>query len=187
MPSDVRDAINWQAANGLTFDFLFNAQGVDDARSLSPTNNDPLTDDPVNGLLANKAAFHWVNHTLTHRQLDSPTAVTPGVANTEIQGSNAFATANALPGYSTQEIVTGEHSGIGTYLGVLPTGQPANPNVLNAFTNNGIQWVGDDNSAKPNQRAVGTALTVPRYPSNVYYNVAVPARPARRVQLHLPA
>ena len=33
-------------------------------------------------------------------------------------------------------------------------------------------WVGDDNSAKPNQRPIGNALTFPRYPSNVYYNVA---------------
>ena len=170
LPADVRDAINWQNANNVRFDLLFNGQGVQDARdAVIPPGVDALTDDPVNGLLANKAQFRWMNHTDTHAQLDG---VDLTIATNEIARNNTFATTNALPGYNATEIVTGEHSGLGSYLGVLPTGQPQNPNVVTAFDNTGIRWVGDDNSAKPTQRALGNALTVPRYPSNVYYNVA---------------
>ena len=63
----------------------------------------------------------------------------------------------------------------------------ANPSVVTAFNNTGIQLgrrrqLGE---AQPARRRTG--LTVPRYPSNVYYNVETRARPARRVQLDLQA
>lgn len=174
VPSDVRDAINWQNANGLRFEFLFNGQGRQDAVDTNaalpvPITGDPLSDDPVNGLFANKAQFGWMNHTFTHAQLD---LVSVGTATGEINNNIGFATTNALPNFNPQEIVTGEHSGLGTYFGILAGRPDTNQNVVTAFNNTGIRWVGDDNSAKPNQRTIGNALTIPRYPSNVYYNVA---------------
>jgi hypothetical protein len=171
IPPDTRDAIDWQNANGIKFDFLFNGQGVQDARDANG-GNDPLADDPTNGLLANasvKSQFRWMNHTFTHAQLD---LVSQATAVGEINNNIAFATNNGLPNFSAQEIVTGEHSGIGSYFGILAGRPDVNQNVVAAFNATGIRWVGDDNSAKPNQRALGNALTVPRYPSNVYYNVA---------------
>lgn len=173
-PNDVRDAIVWQNTNGLRLDLLFNRQGIQDAidanaAKLPPVAGDPLTDDLTNGLLARKSEFRWMNHTDTHAQLD---AVSLPEATSEITNNNTFAATNALPGYNPAEIVTGEHSGIGSYQGAPLFGAGPNNNVFQAFTDKGIRWVGDDNSVRPVQRPVGPALTVPRYPSNVYYNVA---------------
>ena len=183
-PNDLAGAVAWEQANGVTFDFLFNGQGYQDAIDANallvpPVAGDPLADDPVNGLFANKASFRWMNHTFTHLQLDL--ASTPAVTG-EINNNLAFGQNHQLPGLNAQEIVTGEHSGLGSYLGVLPTGLCGNPagtapcplnnNVATAFNNTGIRWAGDDASAKPAQRLIGAnTLTVPRYPSNVYYNV----------------
>ena len=173
-PNDVRDAIVWQNTNGLKFDFLFNQQGIQDAidanaLKVPPIAGDPLTSDPTYGLLQRKSEFRWMNHTDTHAQLDAVGLVE---ANREINNNNIFAAANALPGYNPAEIVTGEHSGIGSYLGPPLFGAGLNINVRQAFFDRGIQWVGDDNSVQPTQRQIGPAVTVPRYPSNVYYNVA---------------
>jgi hypothetical protein len=44
--------------------------------------------------------------------------------------------------------------------------------TLNAL---GVKWIAADNSREPTQYAIGGALTFPRYPSNVYYNVATQA------------
>lgn len=165
VPSDVRAVINWQSANGFKFDFLFNGVGVEEARGDPPV-PDPLTDDTTDGLLANKAQFRWVNHTYTHLQMD-------GVSQTEIRleilNNKNFA---AQPGIdisiNPQELVTGEHSGLGSY------GAPLNIFMAPALLDQDpdVTWIGDDNSVQPIQRAIGPALTVPRYPSNVYYNVA---------------
>jgi hypothetical protein len=63
--------------------------------------------------------------------------------------------------------VTGEHSGLKT----LPQQPADNPNLAGALADNGVKWVASDNSREPAQRSVGAALTVPRHPMNVYYNV----------------
>ncbi|WP_430868344.1 fibronectin type III domain-containing protein [Demequina aurantiaca] len=61
IPSDVARLSAWQAANGFTFDMVFNAQGsVDAIEELGGP--DPLTD----ALLAAKDEFVWVNHTYSH-------------------------------------------------------------------------------------------------------------------------
>ena len=39
----------------------------------------------------------------------------------------------------------------------------------------GVKWLGDDNSRFPQQRQLGPALSVPRYPSNIYYNTSTRA------------
>ncbi|MCA1698604.1 MAG: hypothetical protein LC790_06740, partial [Actinobacteria bacterium] len=58
------------------------------------------------------------------------------------------------------ELVTGEHSGL------------RNPQMPHALTRTGIRWIADDNSRRPVQHCLGSALTVPRYPTNMYFNVA---------------
>jgi hypothetical protein len=63
-------------------------------------------------------------------------------------------------------LITGEHSG----LKVLPQQPDDNPNLAPALTDNGVAWLGSDNSREPDQRQVGPATTVPRYPMNVFYN-----------------
>jgi hypothetical protein len=72
------------------------------------------------------------------------------------------------------ELVTGEHSGLKT----LPQQPADNPNLAGALADTGVKWIASDNSREPEQRAIGNALTVPRHPMNVYYNVGTAAEMA---------
>ena len=107
---------------------------------------------------------------------------TEATISSEISENIAWATTKQIP-IDPTELVTGEHSG----LKILPQQPETNPNLAPALTANGIQWLAADNSRMPEQIAVGSALTVPRYPMNVYFNVGQARRAGRRVQLDLHA
>ena len=105
-----------------------------------------------------------------------PTATNPGIdcagwlpafstkedasIDAELGLDQAFAAANNLPNYSPSAVVTGEHSGL------------ENPNMPGALADAGITTMASDASRQPQQYSVGPALTAPRYPSNIYYNVS---------------
>ena len=111
---------------------------------------------------------------------DFPTATNPGIDCASAAGSwlpassatpdssidqeigldQAFAAANNLTNYTPAAAVTGEHSGV------------ENPNMPGALTDTGITTIGSDASRQPQQYTIGSALTAPRYPSNIYYNAA---------------
>jgi hypothetical protein len=78
----------------------------------------------------------------------------------EIGLDQAFAKANGLTNYTPAAVVTGEHSGV------------ENPNMAAALTATGITTIGSDASRQPQQHTIGSALTAPRYPSNIYYNAS---------------
>ena len=78
----------------------------------------------------------------------------------EIGLDQAFAKANGLTNYTPAAVVTGEHSGV------------ENPNMATALTATGITTIGSDASRQPQQYTIGSALTAPRYPSNIYYNAS---------------
>jgi hypothetical protein len=67
--------------------------------------------------------------------------------------------------------VTGEHSG----LFILPQQPVDNPNFGPALTATGITTIASDSSRDPISRPVGAAVTVPRPPMSVFYNVATRA------------
>ncbi|MFJ2813058.1 hypothetical protein [Streptomyces sp. NPDC087294] len=177
-PADVDHAVAWEQDKKFTFDFAYNAVGSVDQRE---ENNgvDLLAD----RLIADRAKFRWVNHTYTHSFLGcvQDTAVVPWKCATNADGSTQWISRNeiadeiatnrvwgqfaGLP-QETDELVTGEHSG----MRVLPQQPVDNPNLAPALADTGIKWIGSDNSREPDQRAVGQATTVPRYPMNVFYN-----------------
>ncbi|MFE2066775.1 hypothetical protein ACFXDH_31105 [Streptomyces sp. NPDC059467] len=179
-PDDVDYAVSWEQSKGFTFDLAFNGVGSVDQRD---DNNgvDLLADK----LVADKNDFRWINHTYTHAFLGcvQNTTVVPWVCETDADGSTqwvsqdtisdeiatnrAWAETNGLP-LESDELITGEHSG----LRVLPQQPDDNPNLAPALAANGIDWLGSDNSRESAQRQVGAAETVPRYPMNVFYNVA---------------
>ncbi|MFK0104110.1 hypothetical protein [Streptomyces sp. NPDC091217] len=179
-PDDVDYAASWEQSKGFTFDLAFNGVGSVDQRD---DNNgvDLLADK----LVADKNDFRWINHTYTHAFLGcvQNTTVVPWVCETNADGSTqwvsqdtisdeiatnrAWAETNGLP-LESDELITGEHSG----LRVLPQQPDDNPNLAPALAANGIGWLGSDNSRESAQRQVGAAETVPRYPMNVFYNVA---------------
>jgi hypothetical protein len=177
-PEDVDHATAWESSRNFTLDLAFNGAGSVDQRS---DNNgvDLLADE----LIADRDKFRWINHTYTHAFLgcEQDTTVVPWKCATNADGSTkwvsrttisdeiatnrAWGQAAGLP-LDTSELITGEHSG----LKVLPQQPDDNPNLAPALTDNGVAWLGSDNSREPDQRQVGPATTVPRYPMNVFYN-----------------
>jgi hypothetical protein len=93
-----------------------------------------------------------------------PTGSTDASIQTEIAWDQAFAAANALPNYSPSVAITGEHSGV------------ENPNMPGALAATGVTTFATDASRQPTQYSLtsgaATALSAPRYPSNIYYNAS---------------
>ncbi len=177
-PGDVTYAADWQDSRGFTLDLAYNGAGSVEHRE-DNGGADPLAD----RFLAERARFRWINHTYTHAFLgcEQDTTVVPWRCATEADGSVRWVGRNAIADeiatnrvwgqnaglpLANDEVVTGEHSG----LRVLPQQSDDNPNLALALDDTDIAWLGSDNSREPGQRQVGPAVTVPRYPMNVFYN-----------------
>ncbi|MFI9344082.1 hypothetical protein ACIG0D_22900 [Streptomyces sp. NPDC052773] len=177
-PRDVDHAVAWQRERDFTLDFAYNGAGSADHRQ-DNDGADPLAD----RLIAERDEFRWINHTYTHAFLgcEQDTTVVPWRCATnadgttkwvsredvsdEIAANRAWGRRAGLP-QDDSELVTGEHSG----LRVLPQQTADNPNLALALADNGVTWLASDNSREPDQRRVGPATSVPRYPVNVFYN-----------------
>jgi hypothetical protein len=180
--ADVDFAKQWQAANGFAFDLYFNGGGSD--RHTAAHGSDPL----LTALQRDRASFRFANHTFEHPYLgcvQDLTVVPWRCATTatgavryvpratitdQISRNTTWARNKGLP-VQADELVTGEHSG----LFLLPQQPQDNPNLAPALTDTNITWLGSDHSRDPAQRSVGSALTVPRHPMNIFYNVATAA------------
>ena len=193
-PADVTAVANWVAANGYTPTLAFNAHyAVNDPATDTPyTTPDPLT----TALVASKASFNWLDHGFQHifqgcqqdftvipwRCVTTPAGAAPAAdgsnitwvsladINAEIQQNVAEGKALGLP-FDTTEYLSGEHSGLYR----TPQQPVDNPNFAAALTANGIKYIGADASREPAQRPVGSAVTIPRHPVAVYYNVSTMA------------
>ncbi|HEU5157421.1 MAG TPA: hypothetical protein VFU43_10525 [Streptosporangiaceae bacterium] len=181
-PDDVTQAVNWQTQNNFTFDMYFNGSGSVDA--IEESGSDALTIALADG----SSGFRWGNHTYDHmnvgcqqdftvvpwRCLTDASGNTLWVSQADIEAQiNQNLTWASGKGISTQanELVTGEHSG----LRILPQQPADNPNFAPALNAAGVAWIGGDASREKAQRAVGNALTVPRYPMSNYFNVGTKA------------
>ncbi|GAP45317.1 uncharacterized protein SAZU_0046 [Streptomyces azureus] len=183
---DAAYAAQWQREHGFTMDMVYNA-GSGEEWKTEHGGADALTD----RLLADKAQYRWVNHTYTHPFLgcEQDTSSVPWSCAKNADGSTKYmsraeiaaqirdnhdwAVNKGLP-VDRAELVTGEHSGLKT----LPQQPADNPNLAGALADTGVKWIASDNSREPEQRAIGNALTVPRHPMNVYYNVGTAAEMA---------
>lgn len=168
----------WSAANGFAPDLMFNGGGSEDYKA-EHGGTDPL----ATQLIADRNAYRWVNHTYTHPYLGcvQDVSVVPwkcrtttagatvwtskGDITAQIKDNTAWAAQHGLT-VNKQELLTGEHSG----LRILPQQPLDNPNLATSLTATGVTVLGSDNSRDPQQRKVGPALTVPRFPMNVFYN-----------------
>ncbi|MYX97154.1 hypothetical protein GT045_20610 [Streptomyces sp. SID486] len=177
-PADVDYATAWQNSHDFTLDLVYNGAGSVDQRE----DNDGV-DQLADKLIADRNLFRWVNHTYTHAFLgcEQNVTVVPWTCQTNTDGSTkwvsratidyeiatnrAWGQANGLP-LQTDELVTGEHSG----LKILPQQPQDNPNLALSLADDGVKWLASDNSRDPQQRQVGPATTVSRYPMNVFYN-----------------
>ncbi|MFC9814398.1 hypothetical protein ACFVJM_20260 [Streptomyces virginiae] len=184
--ADAVYAAQWQTSKNFKLDMLFNG-GAGEEWKAENGGVDALTAQ----LVADRAKYRWMNHTYTHPFLGcvQNTAVTPWTCTKNAQGAiqymsraeisaqirdnNNWAASKGITLDKT-ELVTGEHSGLKT----APQQPVDNPNLAGALADNGVKWAGSDNSREPAQRAVGSALTVPRHPMNVYYNTGTNAEMA---------
>ncbi|NUK50177.1 hypothetical protein HRW14_07670 [Streptomyces lunaelactis] len=177
-PADAQYAAQWSAAKRFTLDMVFNGGGSELFKEENG-GSDPLAQQ----LIADKNAYRWVNHTYNHPFLGcvQNVAVVPWVCAENADGSTRYVTRAEISGQiadnrgwglraglplQNDELVTGEHSG----LKILPQQPDDNPNLGPALADNSVTWLGSDNSRDRAQRRVGPALTVPRYPMNVFYN-----------------
>ncbi len=161
--ADVTRLVAWQNANAFKLDMVFNAGGSVEAGG----DKEPLT----KAFLAQKAQFPWINHTFDHANIDGPPpapALTEAQIVATIKDNQDWAGKKGLPNYDSSELVTGEHSGVGT----TNPPKPPNPNLAQALAKTKIKAIASDNSRETGQRAIGQALTFPRHPMNVFYNVA---------------
>jgi hypothetical protein len=183
---DAAYAAQWQREHGFTMDMVFNAGSGEEWKT-----EHGGTDALAARLLADKAQYRWVNHTYTHPFLGcvQDTSSVPWSCAKNADGSTKYmsraeiaaqirdnhnwAVNKGLP-IDRTELVTGEHSGLKT----LPQQPNDNPDLAGALADTGVKWIASDNSREPEQRAVGNALTVPRHPMNVYYNVGTAAEMA---------
>lgn len=184
--ADAVYAAQWQTSKNFKLDMLFNG-GAGEEWKAENGGVDALTAQ----LVADRAKYRWMNHTYTHPFLGCtqdtttiPWTCTKNAAgainymsraeiSAQIRDNNNWAAAKGITTDRT-ELVTGEHSGLKT----LPQQPQDNPNLAGALADNGVKWAGSDNSREPVQRPVGAALTVPRYPMNVYYNTGTNAEMA---------
>ncbi|MDX6743766.1 hypothetical protein [Actinocorallia sp. A-T 12471] len=184
-PADVDRAVAWQSQRSFPLDMYYNGGGSDDV--VASDGADPL----LAAFRQQRAKFRWANHTLDHTYLgcEQDFTVSPWVCKKDAQGktvwqSRAYLRSQIadnrtwayLKGFSLQadELVTGEHSG----LKITPQQPEDNPNLALAAGDTGIKWLGADASRDFDQRAVGGALTVPRYPMANYFNVGTAAEMA---------
>lgn len=176
--ADVDHATAWQDAKQFTLDLAYNGAGSVDHRE-DNNGEDALAD----RLIAKRNEFRWINHTYTHAFLGcvQDTTVVPWRCETTPGGDTVWVSRNdisdeiatnrvwgdvaGLP-LEDDELVTGEHSG----LKVTPQQPQDNPNLAPALGDNAVGWLASDNSRDPQLRQVGPALTVARYPMNVFYN-----------------
>ncbi|MCB5182082.1 hypothetical protein [Streptomyces antimicrobicus] len=184
--ADASYALQWQKQKNFTLDMVFNA-GAGEEWKAENGGTDALTTQ----LLADRAGYRWINHTYTHPYLGcvQDVSTVPWTCakdatgkiqymsradiSAQIRDNHNWATAKGVK-LDRAELVTGEHSGLKT----LPQMPVDNPNLAGALADNGVRWIASDNSREPAQRAVGTALTVPRHPMNVYYNTGTNAEMA---------
>jgi hypothetical protein len=172
-------AARWQRDHAFKLDMVYNA-GSGEEWKAAHGGTDALTDQ----LLADRAQYRWINHTYSHPFLgcvqDTSTVPWSCAKNADgstqymsradisaqIRNNHNWGVTKGLP-LDRTELVTGEHSGLKT----LPQQPADNPDLAGALSDNGVKWIASDNSREPAQRSVGAALTVPRHPMNVYYNV----------------
>ena len=124
VPADVTRLLDWQKSRGVRLDMVFNGGGSDEFRA-DNAGADPLAD----AFFPNASAFHWINHTFTHLQLD---ALPQSTIVSQIADNVAWARSHGIP-VDPSELVTGEHSGL------------HNPATPGAFAATGVQWTAADN------------------------------------------
>jgi hypothetical protein len=202
---DVDALVSWQVANGYQPTLAFNGYyALNDAEGEPWTTTDPLTE----AFVEHRLDIRWLNHGYEHlyQGCQQDLSVVPWVCTTvdgqpvAPDGSNLAWVSQAdiaqeilqnvtlgntlgLP-FDPAEYLSGEHSGV-----AITPQQPAdNPEFAAALATAGITSIATDASRGSAQRVVGSALTVPRHPVALYFNVSTVAEEVDEYNwIYLPA
>lgn len=168
--ADYNQAVAWQTSlrsrsstlAGVKLEMAYNGEGSQTG-VFTP---DTLTP----AVKANTDAFNWLNHTLTHQNLDTTDYAT---SFNEIQRNHQTATSLRLRNYFKDSLVQPDISGLG------------NPNFLKAAADFGIKYLISDASrpewSNPTPNAgfysqlQPSLLIIPRRANNLFYNLRTPA------------
>jgi hypothetical protein len=181
-PADLEFTIAWQRAvrlRPLTTSFrlamAFNAEGSEhpfafgagqtilEDQVAEPT-EDPLTE----AVTASQDEFEWISHTYGHENLD---ASSEQQTAWQLRKNHMAALQLNLTRYSQQNLVTPDISGLN------------NPAAMLAAARHGVRYVVSDWSRRDQRARFNTGLRnrhdprileIPRYPTNIYYNVTEP-------------
>ena len=184
--TDVMYQKSWQQQWNFKIDVVYNGAGSAEYMQEKNTTSDPV----LTAFRNNASAFRSINHTYSHpylgceqistglgtwecaREASGATKYVPRATIVEeINQNKTFAARNGFKPEAAA-LVTGQHSGLKS----LPQMPQDNPNLAPALSQTGIRWVASDASRESQQRPVGSALTVPRYPMNIFYNTATRAQ-----------
>lgn len=179
-PADVDYLVAWQDRVGMKLDLAFHAGAY----------LDRFSDAAVNALgrrfITYRSTLRFVNHTYNREPLDcvkdaagacakdaSGQVYWPAysVVRAAVARNSDFAAQAGLK-FDLTELVTGGHGGLRR-----PGADSAdNPNLIQVLNDLKIGWIASDGSVEREQRVIGTnTRTVPRYPTNIFYNVATKA------------
>jgi hypothetical protein len=190
-------------AGAFKLDFAFNGAGavVDPTAAILVPN---LSEDLVAAVVANKANFRFINHTFTHADMDKPptpadapcvyaTFTTIAAAKAEITKNRTVWGLLGLPEKSQNNrvLVTGNHSGLKDRKctddqadDVHFDQDGANLIFLEAAADAGVDYLASDSSQRAqnieqyiteyNDGSNSNRLMLPRWPTNVFYNVTNP-------------
>ena len=176
-PDDVTQAVAWMQANNYQLTFAWNGFYAD-------ATNDALTQ----SLQANASAFRWLNHGFEHlyQGCVQDFSVTPWRCTTDAGGNIVWTSQQVIYNEIEQNIATGQVLGLtfdpteylsGEHSGLffLPQQPLDNPNFIAALSQAGILHIGSDASRDNVARQVGSATTIPRHPTALYYNTSTQA------------
>jgi hypothetical protein len=168
---DLRTVVTWQArlemqpvTRDLKLHMAFNGEGT------SGLDNDTLT--PTAKAL--RGAFKWISHTFDHETLDNVdwTTMWNELAQNHRVAKDMRFTDPKLGAYTILNLVTPEISGL------------SNPAAMQAAWDFGVRYVVSDtsrpgmNNPSPNAGIWNALqpgiLEIPRYPTNLFYNVSTP-------------
>ena len=175
-PHDVAHLLDWQRRHDLKLDMVFNGDGYESAPAEAGSSLGE-------SLLAHKDELRWISHTFSHAYLGcvQDDSVSPWRCARDDHGDVSWNSYDLLYEELSEnirfarryditldptELVTGEHSGLRR----APVEPSDNPHLGAVLEELGITWVGSDSSREMWQRSLGQALTVPRYPLNIFYN-----------------
>ena len=184
-PQDVRDVAAWSRARDLRLSFVCNGAGSLWSAAPGAVGAEPL----LEALLAERDAFHWINHTFGHADLAEMDRA--GI-EAEIRRNLDWAASVGIA-LERRAVVTGEHSGLSDLVAVPPRAE--NPQLAPALLDQGIRFVACDASKPYRTREgtkiapgvpfpVGPALAIPRRPTLLPHDAATPAQVLDRLRHH---